>query len=675
MAAVQKKKKGESLSELTRKLCGMKSFKPHRFLPANIHHNSGKKNPRTGPEFKRKRLDARIYRVDEDELSTLKRRTDIAAMIVITLLALIIARLWYLQIHRGSNYEQLSETNRVRVLNIPASRGNILDRKGQVMVTSRPSFNIVWNKDDTPDPDSMLKNLARITGEDITVLLDRIRKASDLPRHIPITLMEDIPWQTLAVTENNHLELPGIRIMALPIREYLHQDRSAHVIGYLGKINKEELKDKQDDNYDQTDEIGKMGIEKIFESTLRGEKGKQFMEVDAQGFEQRRLKGIGALPGSDIQLTLDLDLQTEAEKAMGDKAGAVVVMEVNTGRILALASTPTMSLEQFIGGISQENWKALLEDPLRPLINKPIMGQYPPGSTFKMISALAGLTEGIVTPDTAFYCSGSLQFGNRRYGCWKKSGHGTVQLNRALAESCDVYFYQIAQRINVDVLAKYSESFGMGRITGIELEHEKSGLIPTAEWKKRVKKQAWQKGENLSIIIGQGFTLTTPLQVTLMTAALANGGTLYRPQLIEKIQGGPAGAERVFTPIAEGRVHGNSQTIKLIRKGMEDAVNKPHGTGQAARFNEITVAGKTGTAQVVRLAKFKDVDEKNIPFKYRDHAWFTCYAPAENPEIAVTVLVEHGGHGGSAAAPIARKILAWYFNITPPPAPATVVTD
>jgi len=469
--------------------------------------------------------------------------------------------------------------------------------------------------------------------------------------------------------ENNHLELPGIRIMPLPTRSYLQKDLAGHLIGYLAEINQKELKAKHWDNYERGDQIGKMGIEKLFEEYLRGEKGKLYMEVNAQGFEQRRLKGLGALPGNDIQLTIDLDLQVVAEQAMVGKAGAVVAMEVDSGRVLALASSPTLPLHQFLGGISTKNWQALLDDHLHPLINKPIMGQYPPGSTYKIISALAGLSEGIVTPDTVFYCSGSMEFGNRRYGCWKEHGHGPVSLKRALAESCDVYFYQIGQRLGVDLLAKYAKSFGLGKKTGIELEHEKSGLVPTTTWKKKRKKVAWQKGETLSVAIGQGFNLATPLQICLMTAASANGGILYRPQLIELVKRADGTIARQFTPVSEGEVAGNKRSLELIRKALIAAVNDDHGTGGAARLEEITVAGKTGTAQVVRLAKFKDVDEKDIPYKYRDHAWFTCYAPADKPEIAVTVLVEHGGHGGSAAGPIAKQVLAQYFgiNLQPPP--------
>ena len=583
--------------------------------------------------FQRRRLNARIYRVDEDELNALKKRTDIVAVFIISLMALLIARLWYLQIHRGAEYVRLAENNRVRALDITAPRGNILDRQGRVIIANRPSFNIVWTKEDAPDPDAVIKRLARLTGDDIALFLERIRLAADNPRHIPIKLKEDVDWQTLAAVENNHLELPGVRIMALPRRDYLYQDLASHLIGYLGEISQKELegkKDEGDESYESGDPIGKMGAEKLFEEHLRGEKGREYMEVDARGFEQRRLKGLEAMPGNDIRLTIDIDLQQAAEAAMAGKAGAVVAMEVNTGRVLVLVSSPALKLKEFIGGISQKAWKEMLTDPLHPLINKTVNGQYPPGSTYKIVTALAGLAEGAITPETSVFCTGAINFGNR---------------------------------LGVDLLAEYAKSFGFGRASGIELEHEKSGLVPTSEWKQQTKKVAWQKGETLSVAIGQGFNLTTPLQICRMAATLANGGTLYRPQLIELIKGPDGSDLQRFSPVIEGRLRGTDKMQELIRDALTAVVNEPHGTGSAARLPSIKVAGKTGTAQVIRLAQYKGVAENNVPYKYRDHAWFTCFAPAEKPEIAMAVLVEHGSHGGSAAGPVAKRVLEAYFNI------------
>ena len=604
---------------------------------------------------------SRIRKLDADELTPLKKRTDAATLVIIFFIVVIITRLWFLQIHNGGKYREKADNNRVRMLDIIAPRGNILDAEGRTIITNRPSFNIIWVKEDSPDPDEIIKKLSLIMNEEISVLLKKVRESLDNPRHIPILLKEDIDWKTLVYIENNHYDLPGVRIEVLPRRNYLFEDFGSHMIGYTGEINQEELDESQRENYQGGDQIGKRGFEKIYEEELRGEKGTQYMEVDAHGFEQRQLKGKEPLPGNDLQLTIDLDLQLEAENAMAGKAGAVIAMDVNSGRILAFASAPPLHLEDFSGGISTKNWQALLNDIKRPLVHKTIQGQYPPGSTYKIITALAGLAKGVITPNTVFYCSGSMAFGNRRYGCWKAGGHGPVSLHRALAESCDVYFYQVGLKVGVDALAEYANRMGLGHKTGIEFEYEKSGLIPTANWKKLAKGEPWQEGETLSIAIGQGFDLVTPLQVCAMTSALANGGILYKPFLIEKIIDPEGQVIKEFDPTVDVELVGMNKYLALIRDGLVGAVNDKHGTAREARLKDITVAGKTGTAQVVTMEKFKETAEEDVAYKHRDHAWFTSFAPAEKPEIAVTILVEHGGHGGSAAAPVAKKIMEKYF--------------
>jgi penicillin-binding protein 2 len=602
-----------------------------------------------------------IKKIEADELQQLKKRTDIATFVIIFFIVVIITRLWFLQIHSGNKYREKADNNRVRMLDIIAPRGNILDSKGRTILTNRPSFNIVWVKEDSPDPGEIIKKLSIILDEEIAELLKRVREAADDPRHIPILMKEDIDWKTLVYIENNHYDLPGVRIEVVPRREYLYGDLGSHMIGYLGEINKEELAESDGENYQGGDQIGKSGFEKIYEEDLRGEKGSLYMEVDARGFEQRQLKGKEPLPGNDIQLTVDLDLQLEAEKAMEGKAGALIAMDVNSGRILAFVSSPPVHLEDFVGGISTKKWQALLNDIKRPLVPKTIQGQYPPGSTYKIVTALAGLAKRVITPNTVFYCSGSMYFGNRRYGCWKEGGHGAISLHRALAESCDVYFYQVGLKVGVDGLAEYANSLGLGARTGIELDYEKSGLIPTAAWKKLAKGERWQEGETLSIAIGQGFNLVTPLQVCQMTSALANGGYLYKPFLVEKIIDPEGEVIREEKPSVALELVGMDNYLALIREGLIGAVNDRHGTGSAARLKDITVAGKTGTAQVITLEKFKAVNEEDVAYLHRDHAWFTSFAPAEKPEIAVTVLVEHGGHGGSAAAPMAKKVMERYF--------------
>jgi penicillin-binding protein 2 len=606
----------------------------------------------------------KITHRDDGELDYFKRRAMFSSVVVIFFFAILISRLWYLQIQHGSDYRKLADNNRVRYLEIAAPRGNILDSKGREIVTNRPSFNVVWIREGRRLDEELIKTMARILEVNVSDLLARVRKMAGTPGHYPIRLAEDIEWNKVAFIENNRMELPGIKIEVVPLRVYHYGNVASHVIGYLGEINKKELQKSEPGVYRGGDMIGKMGLERIREKDLRGEKGRHYMEVNALGFEQRNLKGVEPLPGNDLQLTLDIDMQKAAEDIMmsEDKSGAVVAIEVTSGRLLMLASAPVLELDKFIGGISHKNWNAMLENPHHPLLNKIVQGQYPPGSTYKLVTAVAGLAEGVINPATVIYCPGFYKFGNRTYRCWKHSGHGAVNLKRALSESCDVYFYQVGQRLGVNRLASYARRLGLGRKTGVEMEHEKAGLIPTSEWKMKRYGKPWQEGETLSVAIGQGFDLVTPIQLAVMTATVANGGTLYKPSLIEQVRDPDGRVIEHFTPTVIEQFSGQGRNLALVRQGLTEAVNGRHGTGRRARLENITVAGKTGTAQVVRLKQYKHLKEKDIPYKYRDHAWFTCFAPAENPEIAVSVLVEHGLHGGSGAAPIAKAVLEKYFG-------------
>jgi len=602
---------------------------------------------------------------DEESVNMLKRRAMVALGLILFFLLVIVSRFWYLQINLGDHYRALSENNRVRIRSVPPPRGHIFDKEGREIVTNRPSFNVSLIREDSYDIEDVLKRLSVVLGEDIEVLWERIRKGSSTPRHLPITLKEDVDWETLAYLENNKYKFSGIRIGVQPVRVYHYGDLAANIIGYIGEINPKELKSDEEDIYEGGDLIGKRGLERIREDDLRGEKGSSSTEVNARGFEQQQLKYEDPLPGRDITLTIDVDLQQAAEQymAISDKAGAVVAMEVDTGRILAAASAPTIHLEDFIGGISQKNWKALLDNPRNPLLNKVVQGVYPPGSTYKMVTALAGLAEGVITLDTTFYCPGHYYFGGRLYRCWKHSGHGTIAVERAITESCDVFFYQVGQRLGVDRLAKYAKKLGLGVRSGIELEHEKRGIVPTKDWKRQRFKEKWHEGETLSVAIGQGFNNMTPLQICIMTAAIANGGKIFKPQIIERVMTADGEILERLEPKLTGELSKRAKSfLPYIRKGMFGVVQGKRGTARKVRIENLTVAGKTGTAQVVRLAIYKGMKEQDIPYKWRDHAWFTCYAPADNPKIAVTVLVEHGLHGGSGAGPIARVVLKKYFE-------------
>ncbi|WPD22468.1 MAG: penicillin-binding protein 2 [Candidatus Electrothrix scaldis] len=606
----------------------------------------------------------RITHINDGELDFYRRRAMYSSSVLVFFFIIIITRLWYLQIQQGDEYNKLAKNNRVRYLEIAAPRGNILDRKGREIVTNRPSFNVVWVRESNRVDDALLKKISAILGIEISELLARTRKMVGTPGHIPIRLAEELSWDKVAYIENNRMELPGIQIEVAPQRVYHYGNLASHIIGYLGEISQKDLSSDAFEGYKSGDMVGKMGLEKIREKDLRGEKGRHYMEVNALGFEQRNLKGLEPLPGNDVQLTIDVDLQQAAEELMmkDDKSGAVVAIEVNTGRLLMLASSPVLELDKFLGGISIKHWKEMLNNPHHPLINKIVQGQYPPASTYKIVTAIAALAEGVITPDSSVYCPGHYRFGNRTYRCWKKSGHGAVNLKRALSESCDVYFYQVGQRLGVNRLASYATRLGLGQKTGVEMEHERSGLIPTSDWKLQRYKRPWQEGETLSIAIGQGFNLVTPLQLALMTATVANGGTLYKPGMIETVRDPDGHIIEQFQPTVLDRFDDQGRNLEVVKEGLIEAVNGRRGTARRAKLENIIVAGKTGTAQVVRLKQYKHLKEEDIPYKYRDHAWFTCFAPAERPEIAVTVLVEHGLHGGSAAAPIAKAVLEKYFG-------------
>jgi len=601
---------------------------------------------------------------DDEGADLLRRRLLGGAVVIVFFFSIIILRLWSLQIQHGEDYKEYAYSNRVRIQEITAPRGHILDRKGREIVTNRPSFNVVMMREDSHDVEDVLKRLAPVLKTDISELWDRIRDAAGTPKYLPIVLKEDIDWETLAYLENHNQNFSGIRVEVQPVRVYDYGDLAANTIGYLGVINKRELAEADPETYSGTDLLGKQGLEKLREADLRGSKGHRYTEVDAKGFERNELKREDPLPGREIHLTLDVDLQKIAEDLMNqdEKAGAVVAMEVKTGRLLTLVSTPSIHLEDFVGGISYDKWQALLDNPKHPLLNKVVQGMYPPGSTYKMITAIAGLSLGVITKDTVIYCPGHYRFGNRTYRCWKHSGHGAVNLRRAIGESCDVFFYQVGQMVGVDGLAEYAQRFGLGQRTGVELEHEKPGITPTKQWKQERFKTKWQDGETLSVAIGQGYDLATPLQINVMTATLANHGRRMRPQLVEKVLEPDGTVVESLTPIVENDLKMSASKMQQIIDGMWDVVQGKHGTARKVAIDGLNIAGKTGTAQVVKLAQYRGLKEEEIPYKYRDHAWFTCFAPVEDPEIAVTVLVEHGLHGGSGAGPVARAVLEKYFE-------------
>ncbi|NMC75657.1 MAG: penicillin-binding protein 2, partial [Geobacteraceae bacterium] len=491
---------------------------------------------------------------------------------------------------------------------------------------------------------------------DPSELRDKWEKGRKRNRYQPVILASGITRDQLEILEENRLFLPGLDVEMHPIREYPHGLLGSHLFGHLGEMSEQEMGSDRFKEYNPGDYVGKSGIERSWEKELHGADGGRQIEVDAMGRFLRTVSEKSPTTGNSLVLTIDLELQKQAEAAFGEQAGAAVAMDVTSGEILAFVSNPGFDPALFAGKLSPKQWNEYLADKRHPLENKALKGQYPPGSTFKIVTAIAGLEEGLIDDTTTVHCSGSYQFGNRAFGCWNRHGHGAVNLRKALRESCDVYFYRLGERLGVDTIARYAKMLGLGAPSGICLENEKGGLVPTSEWKVRRFGKKWVPGETLPVSIGQGYVLATPIQLAVMTATVANQGTLFRPHLVKKVVSPEGKVLREFLPEVIGRAAIRPESWKAVTRGLFAVVNEPGGTGGRARLSEVKVAGKTGTSQVVKLRKGWS------QYQYRDHALFVAFAPVEKPEIAVAVVVEHGEHGGSAAAPIAGKILRTYFQ-------------
>ncbi len=591
------------------------------------------------------------------------RQRLIMLMITVLLAVLVLVlRLFYLQIIKGQEFRRLSLNNSIRLQSIDAPRGFIYDRHGTLLVDNRPSFDLYVNLKDARPLEETLQRLAPHTGMAVENLIQKVESVSRASALKPVLIERDIGRDVLATIESHRYDLPGIDVQIRRLRNYILPNFAAHLLGYIGEVNPKELKRSGNADLRMGDQIGKFGVEKSLEKYLRGERGGRQVEVNANGQVVRVLHTVYARSGHSIYLTIDQTLQRKAEELLTGEAGAVVAVDPQNGEVLALASSPSFDQNDFITGLSTEKWRALIENPDRPLNNKAIQGEYPPASTYKIIASLAGLQEGIITPDETIFCPGYYRFGNRTYRCWRRGGHGAVDLNQAIARSCDVYFYQVGQRLGIDRLAFYANSSGLGKRTGIALDHESRGLVPTAAWKKKRTGIPWQAGETLSVAIGQGFNLTTPLQMAMFTAAVANDGNRYQPVLVKNIVK-PGGRPVVARPPKRvGRLPVDAIHLAEVKRGMWEVVQGKRGTARIARLKQIEISGKTGTAQVVSLDKFEKDAASKDERRFKDHAWFIAYAPSDAPRIAIAVIVEHGEHGSSAAAPIARELVRTYLG-------------
>jgi len=590
-----------------------------------------------------------------------KQRLNGLMLCLFAAFAVLMIRLFYLQIIEGEEFRRLSENNCIRLQSIDAPRGLVFDRNRNLLVDNRPSFDLSIIIRDAKPVEETIEKLAgyiKVPKEEMMGIVSRNR---GLLSYKPVLLKSNIGREALAAIEVHMFDLPGILVDIRPMRNYIHPESASHLIGYLSQISSAELKSGKYSSARAGDFIGKFGIEKTFESFLLGKRGGRQVEVNATGQVARIIETVEAEPGHNIYLTIDHALQEKAEELLEGVAGAAVAMDPSTGEILALASSPSFDQNSFVTGMSHEEWNSLLKNPMRPMENKAVQGEYPPASTYKIVTAIAALEEKVIDEDTTIFCKGYYKFGDRVFRCWKRGGHGEVDVVDAISKSCDVFFYQAGQKLGVDRLAWYAKACGLGSPTGIQLDHEASGLIPTSGWKKKRVGTRWQKGETLSVAIGQGYNLATPIQMLVLTAAVANGGTRRKPLLFRSIKTVEGEVVKTFKKENFGVLPASKKTLEVIKKGLWEVVNKRHGTAWIARVDGLDISGKTGTVQLVSRKRGAPETEEELDDTMKPHAWFVAYAPTVNPKIAVAVIVEHGEHGSSAGGPVAREMIKTYL--------------
>ncbi len=583
-------------------------------------------------------------------------RLRLACVFGYAVFSLMVLRLWYLQCLHGSFFRDRSENNRTRLIKTVAARGSLFDRDGRILVGSRPSFNIALMLEDVPDKDQTLEELAKILDRPVAELKARLKAGKSRPFE-PKIVVADVSRAELARVKSRSYRLPGVIVDVAPMREYPFEDMASHIFGYTREISKKELAEFGD-SYERGDLVGKSGIEKVREVNLKGDNGFIRIEVDAGGRRRKELDIHHYEKGSDLHLTLDLDLQLAAEKALEGKRGAVIAVDPTSGDILAMVSAPSYDANIFSGEMDSNSWRGLTGDPEKPLTNRALSSSYPPGSTFKLITAVAGLAEGLVKSDTYVDCPGYFKFGKRRYRCHKRSGHGLVNMRQAITMSCNAFFYNLGVQLGIDKLTEYGKMFGFGETTGISIQGEKTGILPSRRWKKDVIGEQWWPGDTIPVTIGQGYLSVTPIQLAMAMTALASDGTLYEPRLVRKVSNKKTGKVVDLPVRIAGVVPLPAELLGKVRKMSADVVQNKKGTGRRAQVPSVEVGGKTGTAQVARLSRNNKKSKNEL---LQDHAWFVSYAPVAAPEIVLAIIVENSGHGGVAAAPISKLVMDEYF--------------
>jgi penicillin-binding protein 2 len=593
--------------------------------------------------------------MQQDSPIDIQKRLPLLAAFIILFAVVLFFRLWFLQVIKGAVYQELAENNRIRPIKLRPPRGIIYDRNGRPMVENVLTFDVSLVPEDAASLEDSIARLApivRMRPEAIEKALDDAEAVRN--KYEPVKIVEEAPWDEVAAVEARQEELPGVIVEPEHRRYYPYGGMASHQFGYIGKVSQAQKKQEQADTGLL---IGQGGLEKVYDKLLRGTAGRRMIQVNAAGMKVKDLGIDEPKPGTDLYLTLDLDVQRAAEEALGDRAGAVVAMDPNSGEVLALVSHPTYDPNLFPRGISPKDWVKLSNDPSHPLYNRAVQSVYPPGSTFKIVVSLAGLDSGKIDPDDTVTCNGSLRTGRKVFRCWKRGGHGVVDFHKALVESCDVYFYTMGDRMGFDHIAEYARKLGLGSKTEIVLADEKPGLVPTTAWKREKVHEPWYPADNFMNSIGQGFLQVSPIQAAQMIGAVANGGVFYQPLLLKRTRNRETGAEKVFAPVEKRRAVFSPEALEEVRSALLGVTSEAGGTAHGAATPLAPVAGKTGTAQVIA----QKVPGMKLAGSTQDHAWFIGYAPANDPKIAVAVLVEHGGHGGAAAAPVARKVIEEYL--------------
>ena len=584
----------------------------------------------------------------------IQQRLNLFYVPIIAVGALLAVRLWQLQILSGAEYALLAEKNRIRTIQVVAPRGTITDRNGIPLVENRPSFNILLYRESVTNTDETAAFVTArlgISQEDFSAILSRSKA---LPMYHSIVIKEDVGIDDISVVEAHKQEHPELQIDREPRRLYRYGQVGAHVVGYVSEVSGDELAKGTFPGARVGSLVGKFGVERTYNDKLTGDDGSRVVLVDSLGREVGLLEEVDSVIGDNLQLTLDLELQTTAQSLLEGKVGAIVAMDPGNGEILALASSPSFDPNNFSTRISPEAWNQLVNDPDRPLQNRAIQNAYPPGSIFKVIMAEAGLDEGLVDDNTRVFCRGSAFFYNREFHCAAKQGHGSVGIEDAIARSCNIFFYELGRRLGISRIAEHAQALGLGTKTGIDLPGERSGLMPSPEWKQRTRGVKWYVGETISVSIGQGAVTTTPIQMLRAIACIASGGRLTTPHVLLRAEG--VKDESQFRTEQSALI--DPEAMSTIRAGMWQSVNN-WGTGHSAAIPGLDICGKTGTVQVIGAERKKEL-EGNLP-ALEDHSWFVGFASRDIPEIAVAAFIEHGGKGGITAAPLAREVFRVYF--------------